>query len=140
MISRGLMTARVNYSRSLQLLFAPAGTLAASQTAMPYLAVRDFAKKSKKRSRNKGDFSDFEDDPTEVEASSEEVVQEVQPDPEPIVESKEAPTFEPVARDLFSPFSVGDIKQVQSVEGNEAFSNEDTIEGRYAGVLFTTAS
>ena len=54
---------------------------------------------------------------------------------------KQAPvSHEPVSRDLFTPFSVGDIKQVDSVPDNLALSKEDTIEGRYAGVLFTTAS
>ena len=54
------MTARVNYSRSIHLLLAPAGTLAASQTSMPYMAVRGFAKK--KRGRKSPELSDFEED------------------------------------------------------------------------------
>jgi len=41
---------------------------------------------------------------------------------------------------LFQPFTLGDIKKVQSTPDNKAPSSEDTIEGRYAGVLFTTAS
>ena len=41
---------------------------------------------------------------------------------------------------LFQPFSLGDIKKVNSTPDNKAPSSEDTIEGRYAGVLFTTAS
>lgn len=41
---------------------------------------------------------------------------------------------------LFQPFSLGDIKQVTSTPDNKAPSSDDTIEGRYAGVLFTTAS
>jgi hypothetical protein len=41
---------------------------------------------------------------------------------------------------LFQPFSLGDIKKVSSTPDNKAPSSEDTIEGRYAGVLFTTAS
>ena len=35
---------------------------------------------------------------------------------------------------------MGDIKQIESAPNHEAPSKEDTIEGRYAGVLFTTAS
>jgi len=35
---------------------------------------------------------------------------------------------------------VGDIKQIQSTPNHKAPSAEDTIEGRYAGVLFTSAS
>ena len=45
-----------------------------------------------------------------------------------------------MSKDLFSPFSVGDIKVTESVPDNRALSREDTIEGRYSGVLFTTAS
>ena len=41
---------------------------------------------------------------------------------------------------LFEPFSLGDVKRVNSTPDNKAPSAEDTIEGRYAGVLFTTAS
>ena len=41
---------------------------------------------------------------------------------------------------LFAPFSLGDVKRVASTPDNKAPSSEDTIEGRYAGVLFTTAS
>jgi len=41
---------------------------------------------------------------------------------------------------LFRPFTVGDIKQIQSTPNHKAPSAEDTIEGRYAGVLFTSAS
>lgn len=38
-------------------------------------------------------------------------------------------------------FSVGaDVKVIQSAPDNKPPSAEDTIEGRYAGVLFTTAS
>lgn len=41
---------------------------------------------------------------------------------------------------MFRPFTVGDIKQIQSTPNHKAPSAEDTIEGRYAGVLFTSAS
>lgn len=43
-------------------------------------------------------------------------------------------------KDLFKPFTLGDIKVVTSTPDNKAPSYEDTIEGRYANVLFTTAS
>ena len=84
-----------------------------------------------------------------TEDESEEVTLEAsepQPDPEPVVEE---PTFqttqatpEPIelSRDLYQPFSVGNIKQIDSTPDHKAPSKEDTIEGRYAGVLFTTAS
>jgi len=47
---------------------------------------------------------------------------------------------EVVAKELFSPFTVGDMKQIQSTPNHKPPSAEDTIEGRYAGVLFTSAS
>lgn len=43
-------------------------------------------------------------------------------------------------KSLFQPFSLGDIKVVTNTPDNKAPSYEDTIEGRYANVLFTTAS
>lgn len=43
-------------------------------------------------------------------------------------------------KSLFQPFSLGDVKEVRSTPDNKAPSFEDTIEGRYANVLFTTAS
>jgi F-type H+-transporting ATPase subunit O len=45
-----------------------------------------------------------------------------------------------VSKDLYSAFTVGDIKRVNSTPDNKPPSAEDTIEGRYAGVLFTSAS
>jgi F-type H+-transporting ATPase subunit O len=41
---------------------------------------------------------------------------------------------------LFVPFTVGDVNQINSTPGNKPPSSEDTIEGRYAGVLFSSAS
>lgn len=43
-------------------------------------------------------------------------------------------------KDLFKAFSMGDIKKIDSTPGDTPPSSEDTIEGRYAGVLFTAAS
>lgn len=45
-----------------------------------------------------------------------------------------------VDKSLFGAFSVGDVKQVQSTEGNKAPFRDDSVPGRYAEVLFTTAS
>jgi len=45
-----------------------------------------------------------------------------------------------LSKHLFNEFSLGDIKRVSSTPDNKAPSSEDTIEGRYAGVLFTSAS
>lgn len=41
---------------------------------------------------------------------------------------------------LFSAFTVGDMKQIQSTEDNKAPFVDDSVPGRYAQVLFTTAS
>lgn len=41
-----------------------------------------------------------------------------------------------INRDLFSPFSLGDVKEVGSAPDNKPPNAEDTIEGRYAAVLF----
>ena len=51
-----------------------------------------------------------------------------------------APTFDAVPKNLFQPFDLGNIKKVDSTPDHEPPSKEDTIEGRYAGVLFTYAS
>lgn len=48
--------------------------------------------------------------------------------------------MEDVSKDLFKAFSVGDIKQVQSAPDHKPPKAEDTIPGRYAAVLFTSAS
>jgi F-type H+-transporting ATPase subunit O len=42
--------------------------------------------------------------------------------------------------DLFKPFTLGDLKRIDSTPDNKPPSQEDTIEGRYATVLFTSAS
>ena len=88
-----------------------------------------------------GSGSDSEEAEASASASEEEHV------PEPVQEepidfsgaSQEQPPQE-VASDLFSAFSVGDINQVNSAPDNKPPIQEDTIEGRYAGVLFSTAS
>ena len=47
---------------------------------------------------------------------------------------------EVVSAELNKPWAMADVKQIQSTPDNKAPSQEDTIEGRYAGVLFTSAS
>jgi len=97
-----------------------------------------------------------DDAPTEDEATVEEVAAE--PVPEPVVEETPAapePPAEPkpdfsaasssqpaaeVSKDLFGSFSVGSITQTKSAPHHKPPISEDTIEGRYAGVLFSTAS
>ena len=54
--------------------------------------------------------------------------------------TKAAEAFAPLDKALFAPFSVGNIKKIESTPDNKPPSEEDTIEGRYAGVLFVTAS
>jgi hypothetical protein len=43
-------------------------------------------------------------------------------------------------QNLFQPFSVGDVRKITSTPDHKPPSKEDTIPGRYASVLFTTAS
>jgi len=48
---------------------------------------------------------------------------------------------EEVNADLYKAFKIGDhIKVIQSTPDHKPPSQEDTIEGRYASVLFTSAS
>lgn len=51
-----------------------------------------------------------------------------------------AVVFDTLDKALFEPFSVGNIKVIESTPDHRPPSEEDTIEGRYSGVLFTTAS
>jgi F-type H+-transporting ATPase subunit delta len=51
--------------------------------------------------------------------------------------SQAAPTLD---SSLYQPFSLGDVKKIQSTPDHQPPSKEDTIPGRYATVLFTTAS
>lgn len=46
----------------------------------------------------------------------------------------------PLDHTLFQAFSLGDVKKIQSTPDHQPPSKEDTIPGRYASVLFTTAS
>ena len=54
--------------------------------------------------------------------------------------ARAVPALPTLPAHLFEPFSLGSINRVKSTPNNKAPSAEDTIEGRYAGVLFTTAS
>jgi len=49
----------------------------------------------------------------------------------------EAPVLD---NSLFQAFSLGDVKRIESTPDHQPPSKEDTIPGRYATVLFTTAS
>jgi len=43
-------------------------------------------------------------------------------------------------KSLFKAFNAGDVNKVGSVPDHQPSSKEDTIEGRYTTVLFTSAS
>jgi hypothetical protein len=61
--------------------------------------------------------------------------------PEPVKAApKAAAQAVNVDKALFAPWSAGDIPKINSVEGNICPVSEQTIEGRYASVLFTSAS
>lgn len=51
-----------------------------------------------------------------------------------------AQPMEAVDPSLFKAFTVGDVRQIQSTPDHKPPTQEDTIEGRYASVLFTSAS
>lgn len=79
-----------------------------------------------------------------------EAVEEVAAVPEHVAESAQpkvdftgasaVQADETVAKELYEPFSLGDIKEITSAPNHKAPTMEDTIEGRYASVLFTSAS
>lgn len=101
---------------------------------------------------------------SDTEASASEVEEESEPVPTPEPTKKAAPkatpqaapvdpnehefvrrarmvqTFAAVPKHLFTEWSAGDLPQIESVPGDKPPASEDTIEGRYAYVLFTTAS
>lgn len=101
------------------------------------VAARDFGAKKKKKPKA------TPEEPTDYETIDE------QPAATPTYQSHSANSNEPWKRfdasvnldkALFKPFSLGDIKAVQSAPDNKPPSADDTIAGRYAGVLFSTAS
>lgn len=130
--------------------------IAHNQMAMMTVQQRNFGGKRKKKNQQ-DDASEtepevVEETPVEAVEETVEATPEPEPVPEPVPEPEpvqEAPDFsaasEPqpaqeVAADLFGGFSVGGVKVVNSAPGNKPPIAEDTIEGRYAGVLFTSAS
>ena len=108
------------------------------------MASRGFAKKGRKSKKASESQSESEMD-TPIEDA--EVHAEPEHVPEPVPVKKAAPAAakaqaamdQPLDKSLFQPFAL-DVAKVQSTPDNKAPSREDTIEGRYAGVLFTTAS
>lgn len=103
-------------------------------------------KKKKKAKKSEDEPSEFED---EVEEPMPESVPESVPEPEPVVEDKPdfsaataAQPAQSVSSDLFGAFNVGTSNIVTNAadQDHKPPIVEDTIEGRYAGVLFTSAS
>lgn len=116
--------------------------MAASQKPTPLFygnmqTVRYFSKESGGESGEENVSGD-----EEVEAEEEAPEPEPQPAPQPKAQPAPQPqaAAEPLDRSLFQPFSVGNIKKIESTPDHRPPSEEDTIEGRYSGVLFTTAS
>lgn len=62
------------------------------------------------------------------------------PKPKTVKAAPAAPEELNLDRSLFQSFSLGDIRQIDSTPDHKPPSEEDTIEGRYSAVLFTTAS
>lgn len=106
---------------------------------MGFNQQRAFAKKKKTK----------KSDDAEASATDEEVVDEPAYTA-PVAAPKQgkldfsaatlAQPAEVVADALYSAFTVGDVKQINSTPDHKPPSQEDTIEGRYATVLFTSAS
>jgi len=70
-----------------------------------------------------------------VEEIVEEVVEQVH-----AVEEIQLEEVEGVSTEHFEEFSVGDVKEIKSTPDHKPPMLDDTIEGRYAGVLFSSAS
>jgi ATP synthase F1 delta subunit len=115
---------------------------------MGFNQQRAFAKKKK----SKGSEEAVTDEEVEVEHVEAEPVVEAAPveaapvQSEPKVvkadfsQATKAQPAEKVEESLYKSFSVGDVKQMQSTPDHKPPFAEDTIEGRYASVLFTSAS
>lgn len=112
------------------------------QVAIVNINQRAFAKKKKKTKKTEDELSEYET----VEENVEEEPVVASPVATPAEEKLDfsgASASQPapdVKQDLFGAFSVGSIKEVNSAPNNKPPIAEDTIEGRYAGVLFSTAS
>lgn len=115
------------------------------QVAIVNINQRAFAKKkTKKTKKTEDELSEYET--VEETVEEEPVVASPVLSPAPAEEKPDfsgASASQPapdVKQDLFGAFSVGTIKEVNSAPNNKPPISEDTIEGRYASVLFSTAS
>lgn len=115
------------------------------------LPTRAFgAKKRTRRTDTDASASEVEEETTPVEEPTPEPVQPKRQataaaahDPnehEYVRRARVVPTFAAVPKELFQAWSAGDLPQIDSVPNDKPPAQEDTIEGRYAYVLFTTAS
>ena len=120
-------------ARMMQMLHPRSMTFAlrATQGAFMKTPIRFFSAE--------GEEAEAEAEAAEPEPTP-EPTPEPEPQPEPQVAAAAAAPAEPVDGSLFTPFSVGNIKKIESTPDHKPPSEEDTIEGRYSGVLFTTAS
>lgn len=113
---------------------------------MGFNQQRAFAKKKKSKGSEEA-VTDEEVEHVEAEPVVEAAPVEAAPvQSEPKVvkadfsEATKAQPAEKVEESLYKTFSVGDVKQIQSTPDHKPPFAEDTIEGRYASVLFTSAS
>jgi F-type H+-transporting ATPase subunit O len=98
--------------------------------------ARDFgAKRKKKAKKNPADDTEYETVIEKEEPQARAAV--VHDSNQPWARSTSELNLD---KSLFAAFTVGDVKVVESAPDNKAPSYEDSIEGRYANVLFTTAS
>ena len=121
--------------------FQQRGLLAATQASQPSALFQHPARYFSK---------DNNDDAADAAPAEEvEAAQEPEPVPAPKPKAKAAPKQAASAasndalnldRSLFQAFDLGNIKEITSTPDHKPPSEEDTIEGRYSGVLFTTAS
>lgn len=108
--------------------------------------MRSFAKK-KKGSKKDDEAASTEGEEEVVEEPVVEAAPATPPPPPPKAEApadfaaaSKSQDKQAVDKSLFGAFSVGDVKQVQSTEDNKPPFKDDSVPGRYAEVLFTTAS
>ena len=128
------------YSRGLHQLVKP--SLVATQAfPMQKMSFRQFSTSDDDKDAAEADTTDAADaaDAT-PEPTPTPQPQTTQSVPSGMAAATAAPVFDPIPRDLFQPFDLGNIKKVESTPDHQPPSAEDTIEGRYAGVLFTFAS
>ena len=97
--------------------------------------ARDFGAKKKKVKKTAEEPTDYEtiDEPAQAQPVAKVVSNSNEP-------WKVQTQIVDLDKSLFKPYSLGDVTKVDSTPDNKAPSYEDTIEGRYANVLFTTAS